>query len=119
PSNYLRLQRPMTVLGYDPMVQVIHVEDVVTAIELALKPGIKGIFNVVGPGEVPLSVILAELGRKPLPLPAPIASAAVKLMWRFKLTSFPAPELNHIRFICMVDGSRACTDLGFEPEYSL
>jgi len=118
-SNYLRLERPWTALGYDPMVQIIHVEDVVTAIELALKPGVKGIYNIVGPGELPLSEILKELGRRPIPLPSPVASAALKVAWRFKLTSFPAPELNHIRFICMVDGTRAREELGFEPEYDL
>lgn len=118
-SNYLRLQRPWTVLGYDPMVQIIHVEDVVTAIELALKPGVKGVYNIVGPGELPLSSILRELGRRPIPLPAPIASKALDLAWRFKLTSFPAPELAHIRFICMVDGTRAREDLGFAPRYDL
>ena len=45
------------------MVQVIHELDVVEAIVRALTPGVRGIFNVVGPGEVPLSTILRELGQ--------------------------------------------------------
>ena len=36
-SNYLRLERPLTVLGYDPMVQVIHERDVVTALIKSLR----------------------------------------------------------------------------------
>ena len=39
PSNYLRLERPVTVLGYDPMVQVLHEKDLVHAVECALRPG--------------------------------------------------------------------------------
>ncbi|MEZ4335331.1 MAG: NAD-dependent epimerase/dehydratase family protein [Sandaracinaceae bacterium] len=48
PSNYLRLERPMTLMGFDPMVQVIHERDVVEAILLALQPGVRGIFNLRG-----------------------------------------------------------------------
>jgi len=32
PSNYLRIERPPTLLGFDPMVQLVHVEDVAEAI---------------------------------------------------------------------------------------
>ena len=71
PSNYLRLARPITVLGFDPMVQLIHEEDVCRALALALRPGLRGVFNVTGPGEVPLSSVLRELGRRPIAGPAP------------------------------------------------
>ena len=42
PSNYLRIERPLTVMGFDPMVQLIHEEDVCRALALALKPGLRG-----------------------------------------------------------------------------
>src|SRR3984885_10582246 len=48
PSNFLRLNPIMTVMGFDPMAQVIQQADVVQAIELALMPGIRGIYNVAG-----------------------------------------------------------------------
>lgn len=118
-SNYLRLARIPVVMGFDPMVQVIHEEDVCEAILLALQPGVHGIFNLTGPGEVPLSVILEELGKPVIPVPAPLFERAVRAMWRFKLTSFPMPELDHIRYTCMVDGSRARKVMGFRPRHSL
>jgi len=119
PSNYLRLPYVPTLLGFDPMVQVIHEDDVVDAICCALKPGTRGIFNVVGPGEVPLSTILHELGRKTIPVPHPLAMPLLTALWRGKLTSFPVPELDHIRYVCMVDGTRARETLGFRPKHSL
>src|SRR4051812_20715074 len=73
PSNYLRIPRPPTLLGFDPMVQLIHVDDVAEAIALALAPERRGIYNLVGPGEVPLSTILRELGRQPRSIPHPLA----------------------------------------------
>jgi UDP-glucose 4-epimerase len=119
PSNYLRLRYVPTLLGFDPMVQVIHEDDVVEAILCALKPGVRGIFNITGPGEVPLSTLLRELDRPPLPVPHPFAEILMKALWRGKLTSFPTPELDHIRYVCMVDGTRARHDLGYRPRFTM
>ncbi len=119
PSNYLRLERPITILGFDPMVQAIHERDVVRALTMALEPGVRGIFNLRGPGELPLSNILDMLDRRPLPMPAFAARAALERMWKLRLTSFPAPEIDFIRFLCMVDDTRAREVLGFRPHHDL
>jgi len=119
PSNYLRVERPMTVLGFDPMVQLIHERDVVGAIELALEPGVRGIFNLRGPGELPLSRILRLAGKRPRTMPGFAARAVLDRMWKLRLTSFPTPELDFIRYVCMVDDTRARSELGFTPKHSL
>jgi UDP-glucose 4-epimerase len=118
-SNYLRLERIPVLMGFDPMVQVIHEEDVTTAIVLALAEGAHGVMNLVGPGEVPLSVVIKELKKPTIPIPNSLFGPLVKSLWRLKLTSFPMPELAHIRYTCMVDGSRARKVLGFRPKYSM
>src|SRR5262249_15356776 len=119
PSTYLRLPVVPTLLGFDPMVQIIHELDVVEAIACGLKPGARGIFNVTGPGELPLSAILDELGRRVLRFPHPVAKPLLGTLWRFGATSFPVPELDFIRFVCMVDGERARAELGFRPRFTL
>lgn len=118
-SNYLRLERPVTVMGFDPMMQAIHELDVVRAIEHALRPGAKGIFNLRGPGEMPLSKIFRKLGTSPIPIPGALATTVLDRAFRYHLSSFPAPELDHLRYICMVDGSRARDVLGFTPAFTL
>ncbi len=118
-SNYLRLGRIPVLMGFDPMVQVIHEEDVVSAILLCLEPGVHGILNLAGPGEVPLSTLIREAEKEVLPIPSAAFASAVRLMFRFHLTSFPFPELSHIRYACMVDGTRAREMLGFRPRYSI
>ena len=119
PSNYLRREVVPTLLGFDPMVQVIHERDVARSIICALEPGVRGIFNITGPGEVPLSVVLAELGRQTIPVPHPLAKPLWSLAFRVGLSSYPADEFDFIRYICMVDGSRSARELGFRPKYSL
>jgi UDP-glucose 4-epimerase len=40
-------------------------------------------------------------------------------MWSLRLSNFPVPELDHIRYVCMVDDARARQDLGFAPVTSI
>jgi UDP-glucose 4-epimerase len=119
PSNYLRIERPPVLLGFDPMVQLIHVQDVAEAIVTALAPGRRGIYNIVGPGEVPLSTVLGELGREPVSIPHPMAKPILSLAFRLGISSFPVAELDFIRYVCMVDGRRATAELGFRPHFGL
>ncbi len=119
PSNYLRIEHPPVLLGFDPMVQVIHVEDVARGIVLALGAGKRGIYNLAGPGEIPLSAVLSELGRQPYAIPHPLAKPILQAAFRLGVSSFPVNELDFIRYVCMVDGRRATAELGFRPHYTL
>ncbi len=119
PSNYLRLSVVPTLLGFDPMVQAVHQDDVVSAIAAALEPGRKGIFNLAGPPPVPLSRAIDLLGRKALPVPHTLARVGVDRLFRLRMTSFPAPELDFIRYVCMVDDARARRALDYTPAHDL
>ncbi|MFP2910013.1 SDR family oxidoreductase [Pyxidicoccus sp. 3LFB2] len=119
PSNYLRLRRPWVMAGFDPMVQLIHVEDVARAMVQALRPEPKGVYNVVGPGEVPLSAVMRELGNSPIPVPHPIARPLLRTLFKYRLANFPPPELDHIQFLCAVDGSRWVKDVDWKPRHSM
>ena len=119
PSTYLRLRRPWVMAGFDPMVQLIHVEDAARAMIEALRPQARGVYNVVGPGEVPLSAVLRELGRTPIPVPHPLARPVLNALFKYRLADFPGPELDHIQFVCAVDGSRWVKELNWKPRYSM
>lgn len=119
PSNYLRMNPVPTLMGFDPMLQVIHEQDVVKALGLALAPGVRGVFNLVGPGQLPLTLAIQEVGSRPLPLPEPLARVVVNRLWSWRITNFPPPELDHIKFSCLVDGERAARELHFAPDRDL
>ncbi|MCG8555639.1 MAG: NAD-dependent epimerase/dehydratase family protein [Proteobacteria bacterium] len=118
-SNYLRLPRPWTLLGFDPMVQVVHERDVADAIELALRPGLRGIFNLRGPAELPLGRVLRILDKRPVSLPASVAAPLLDRLWSHRLSHYPRPELDHLRYVCMVDDARARRVLGYRARRSL
>ena len=119
PTNYLRLDPVITLLGFDPLIQLIHADDVVNAMQQTLKPGARGIYNIAGPGVIPLGKLLDRLGRRRIPLPKILAKSMVDSLWKARLTSFPPPELAHIQFNCLVDDARAREDLSYEPQLNL
>ncbi len=119
PSNYLRNKRPWKLAGFDPMVQLIHMEDVARAMIEALKEGRKGVYNIVGPGGVPLSALFRELGHHPLPIPHPIARPLLSALFRYRLASFPPEELDHIQFLGMVDGARWTSETQWQPIHTI
>jgi UDP-glucose 4-epimerase len=119
PSNYLRLPIIPTVAGFDPMVQVVHQSDVVNAIELALRPGVRGIFNLAGPSAVALSRLIELRNRPRLPIPHGLMRSALGRMFRMRFSSFPAAELDFIRYVCMVDDRRARELLAYAPSRDL
>ena len=119
PSNYLRLKVVPTLLGFDPMMQVVHQDDVVRALGAALGAGVRGIFNIAGPAPVPLSRALELLKRTAVGVPHGVARLAVDRLFRLRVSSFPAPELDFIRYVCMVDDARARAELGYQPAHDL
>jgi UDP-glucose 4-epimerase len=119
PSNYLRLKMAPTLMGFDPMLQTVHQDDVVRAIQLSLRPGIRGIFNMAGPQALRLSSILKRLERPHFPIPYSVARFGVSRLWSLRMTSFPAPELDFVRYVCMVDDQRAREVLGYRPAFDL
>lgn len=118
-SNYLRLPVVPTLLGFDPMLQAVHQDDVVDALIRALQPGVSGVFNIAGPAPQPLSKVLRLLGRKTVAIPHPLAKQALGGMFMARLSRFPSSELDFLRYVCMVDDREAQKKLGYTPRFDL
>ena len=109
-ATFLRGPRVPTVLGFDPLFQFLHEDDVVTAIAIALEKKVRGIFNVAGPQPVPLSVIVRETGRQVFPCPEFLLNLAVG---RFGLPNLPPGALSHIKYPVVVDAGAFRAASGF------
>jgi UDP-glucose 4-epimerase len=68
---------------------------------------------------VPLSAVLRELGREPVPVPDFLLRPALRRLFQAGVVSFPPEELDHLQYLCVVDGSRAARELGWAPRFSL
>ena len=49
----------------------------------------------------------------------PDAKPILQIAFRLGISSYPVAEFDFIRYVCMVDGSRAERELGFRPRFSL
>ncbi|MFO0564224.1 MAG: NAD-dependent epimerase/dehydratase family protein [Polyangiaceae bacterium] len=115
-SRYLSPRRVFTVAGYDPVHQVLHEDDLAGAFERALAPGLRGVFNVTGPGEVPLHVIVEESGAERIPLPEPVIRI---VRGRLGFAGIPQGALDFLKYPCTVDGNRFREATGFVAEHGL
>lgn len=113
-------QRPVafTLLGYDPLMQFVHEDDLLKAFNIVLDTDHRGIFNIVGHGVLPLSKVLQLTGNVTVPVPSSIMYPLTRLMWYFDIFPGPASHLDFLRYLCVADGSKALKELGFKARYS-
>jgi len=118
-AGYLRQTRTPTVMGFDPMMQFIHEEDVSEAIALALEQGLQGVFNVVGPGEVPLHTAIRESGGRALSMPEFVMRPLFARLFKLGLIPYPAGAIDYLKFPITLDGSRFVEATNFRPLFGL
>jgi UDP-glucose 4-epimerase len=111
-------ERVPSVLGFDPMWQLLHIEDACQALQQAVFRDGPAVINIASTGAVPLSVARRMLGARPLSLPRSLAAAFVGGLWLTGLGHIPPSLIDYLQFSCVADCSLSRTMLGFVPTYS-
>jgi UDP-glucose 4-epimerase len=114
-GTYLSMRRVIVMTGFNPMVQFIHEDDLTEAIATALETGVRGVFNVVGPGEVPLRVAIRETGGSALPIPEPLARPLLARLHAAGLFAFPPSAVEYLKYPCTISGERFVEATHFRP----
>lgn len=114
-ASFVRGPRVPTVLGFDPLFQFMHEDDVVESLLVAVEKRPRGVYNVAGPEPVPLSIVVRESGRRTIPLPEPVFRSA---LGRFGLPRLPPGALGHIKYPITVDARAFREATGFRHERS-
>lgn len=118
-AQYFRQRRIPTVMGFDPMLQFIHEEDVSEAIALALEHGLQGVFNVVGPGAVPLHTAIREIRGRALSVPEPILRSIFARLSDLGVIPFPPGVIDYLKFPITLSGERFVEATNFRPRFGL
>ena len=113
-ASFLRGRAVPMAMGFDPLFQYLHEDDVITAIILSVEKKLRGVFNVAGPQPLPLSALAHEVGRHALPLPEPLLR---RLLGRFGLPKLATGALNHIKYPVVVDASAFRAATGFKYKF--
>lgn len=118
-SAYLRQRRVPTVLGFNPMMQFIHEADVTEAIVLALEHGLRGVYNVVGPGEVPLHTAIHETGGSAMPMLDFFARRLFEWTFALGIQRYPSGMLENLKYPASLSGKRFVDATNFRPLFGL
>ena len=106
-----------TVLGYDPLLQFVHEEDLLDVYEQAVMESHPGVFNVVARGVLPLSGLLALAGKRRLRLPSPLLYRLSEYPTQSQTGDPPAGFYDYLRYLWVAAGERGWKEFG-EPSYS-
>ncbi len=113
-ARYLDLELVPTVVGYDPVLQMIHRDDAVEALYLATKRGPAGAYNIAAPGAESLSKLLDAAGKLHAPLLPPVGlELAVFGLRRSGLASLSPQLLDLLRWGRSLSTAKAARELHF------
>lgn len=119
-TRFLKSRWAPALLGFDPMLQLIHEEDVLEALTHAVLNDVPGVFNVAADGAMPLSRIIALSGKRYLPALHNLAYWGVGVLGGVgaKLERYAPMELDYLRYSWVGDLTKMHGELGFEPRHS-
>lgn len=115
---YLRDRLVPTLLGFDPLVQVLHEDDALEALAHATMGDHRGSYNVAADGVFYLSQAIRKAGRTPAPVLTPLTSHLFQAARSLGLVRFAPFELDYLKFPWLVDTKRMKEELGFQPRFS-
>jgi UDP-glucose 4-epimerase len=105
-------------MGYDPLLQLLHPEDALEAFETALERSPGGAFNIVPRGSVTVATVLHLAEKVPVPVPHPLAYAGAELLWAAGVGQAPAGFVDFARYPFLADGDKAERELGFRARFT-
>lgn len=115
-ATFLKNRRVPMVLGFDPLFQLMHEEDVARALFVAIDKRPRGVFNVAGPNPQPLSMLVRAAGRVPTPVPEFVLAA---LLGRRGMPRLARGAIEHIKYPIVIDGSAFREATGYTHMYSI
>jgi len=102
-------------MGYDPMINLIHVRDVVNAIQLCVHKNVHGVFNLSGRETAPLSEFIRLNNARRLSLPGPIIPPVNTVFRRLGLTRhYYSVEADLMHYSALLDDTKAKKDLDWK-----
>jgi len=105
-------------MGFDPLIQLLHPDDALAASLLALDQAPGGALNVVPSRPIPLVSALHLAQKIPVAVPHPLAQLSADLLWSTGLGDAPGGFVDYARYSFVADGEKARRALGFAARHS-
>ncbi len=115
-TRHFEAPRLLTVKGCAPRWQFCHLEDLVSALELAVTGRISGAFAVGCDGWLEQDEVEELSGLRRVELPAGLTFGTVQRLHRIGITPAPVSDLRYMVYPWVVD-CRALREAGWRPSY--
>jgi UDP-glucose 4-epimerase len=104
-------------LGFNPMVNLLHMKDVIQSITQAVEKNVQGIYNIAGRDTAPISTFTRLNGRRILSLPEPLLPTVNWVQRKLGLTKYYySVDKERQKYTALLDISKAHRELGYKPE---
>lgn len=110
-------ERVILVKGFDPPYQLLHEEDLVSALALVIRHDLPGVYNVTSDEPATLSHLTALRKGKVTTLPYALARSIMALLWRMGKTPF-APEWIDLSCYPLIASNEKLKRAGWKPQYT-
>ena len=109
----------VAIAGANPPMQLIHEEDMVRCLTLAVLGDAEGLYNMAGAGSMGWREMASTRGRHVVSMPAWLLYPLTQLTWALRLQSdSPAMGLDMIRYPWLASTKKIEREMGFNPRYS-
>jgi UDP-glucose 4-epimerase len=112
-SKFLRLPVVPHLMGFNPMVQFVHEDDLTSAVVAACDGEMRGVFNVAGPAVLPWRTALEIVRARTVPLPSTLAA-----LW-LSAAGFPRYLVNFYKYPCVVSDEAFRAACSFRSRISI
>jgi UDP-glucose 4-epimerase len=116
-TKALQLPLAPSIFGFDPLLQFVHEDDVVRAIEWVMRNQIPGVFNVAGDGKLPWSEVASICGKATAPLLPLVTDWAAAPLSFLRIVDLPPELLDLLRYGRGID-NRRLKSTGFTYRYT-
>jgi UDP-glucose 4-epimerase len=116
-SKFLRQLTVPTVLGFNPMTQFIHADDLAAAVVAAALGQAVGVFNLAGQGSMPWKTALVIAGCRQVPVPSSLAFTLLRgaLLARPLFRTFPPYLINFFKYPCIISDEAFRAAFDWQP----
>ena len=117
-SKFLRQRTTPYVLGFNPMLQFVHEDDLRDAIVTATLGHGVGVYNVAGTGALPYRHALELVGSRQIPVTELLADAYLRISSFFGPT-FPPYLIDFFKYPCIISDAAFRRDFGYAPKLGI
>ena len=109
----------IAVSGANPPMQLIHEDDMVRCLEVAVLGNAAGLYNLAGSGSIGWREMASARGRRVFSMPPWLLYPATQLTWALRLQSdSPALGLDMVRHPWIANTGKIEREMGFRPRFS-